>query len=43
MGGLPSLGYDVNDRRLVVNEAESETVRSDISSVAIPNSSQFAC
>jgi site-specific DNA recombinase len=27
MGGLPSLGYDVKDRRLVVNEAEAETVR----------------
>jgi DNA invertase Pin-like site-specific DNA recombinase len=27
MGGLPSLGYDVNDRKLVVNEAEAATVR----------------
>src|SRR5712691_11098882 len=27
MGGLPSLGYDVKDRRLVVNEAEAKTVR----------------
>jgi len=27
MGGLPSLGYDVEDRKLVVNEAEAETVR----------------
>ncbi len=27
MGGLPPLGYDVTDRRLVVNEAEAETVR----------------
>jgi DNA invertase Pin-like site-specific DNA recombinase len=27
MGGLPSLGYDVKDRRLVVNESEAETVR----------------
>jgi DNA invertase Pin-like site-specific DNA recombinase len=27
MGGLPSLGYDVDDRKLVVNEAEAETVR----------------
>jgi site-specific DNA recombinase len=27
MGGLPSLGYDVKDRRLVVNETEAETVR----------------
>ena len=26
MGGLPSLGYDVKDRKLVVNEAEAETV-----------------
>ncbi len=27
MGGLPSLGYDVKDRKLVVNEAEAATVR----------------
>ena len=27
MGGLPPLGYDVVERRLVVNEAEAETVR----------------
>jgi len=27
MGGLPSLGYDVDDRKLVVNAAEAETVR----------------
>jgi len=27
MGGLPPLGYDVQDRRLVVNKTESETVR----------------
>ncbi len=27
MGGLPPLGYDVNDRKLVVNEREAETVR----------------
>ena len=27
MGGLPSLGYDVTDRKLVVNEVEAETVR----------------
>src|SRR5260370_9281577 len=27
MGGLPPLGYDVKDRRLVVNETEAETVR----------------
>src|SRR5215831_11964236 len=27
MGGLPSLGYDVKDRRLVVNNTEAETVR----------------
>jgi site-specific DNA recombinase len=27
MGGLPSLGYDVKDRKLVVNETEAETVR----------------
>jgi site-specific DNA recombinase len=27
MGGLPSLGYDVKDRKLVVNETEAERVR----------------
>lgn len=27
MGGLPPLGYDVLNRKLVVNEAEAETVR----------------
>jgi site-specific DNA recombinase len=27
MGGCPSMGYDVCDRRLVVNQAEAETVR----------------
>ncbi len=27
MGGLPALGYDVKDRKLIVNEAEAETVR----------------
>ncbi|MHA1545504.1 MAG: recombinase family protein, partial [Alphaproteobacteria bacterium] len=27
MGGLPALGYDVNDKKLVVNEPEAETVR----------------
>ena len=27
MGGLPPLGYDVQDRKLVVNAAEAETVR----------------
>ena len=27
MGGYPSLGYDVKERKLVVNEAEAETVR----------------
>jgi site-specific DNA recombinase len=27
MGGLPSLGYDVKDRKLIVNAAEAETVR----------------
>jgi len=27
MGGLPSLGYNVKDRRLVINEAEAKTVR----------------
>ena len=27
MGSLPSLGYDVKDRRLVINEAEAKTVR----------------
>jgi hypothetical protein len=28
MGGLPPLGYDVRDRKLVVNEREAEKVRS---------------
>src|SRR5213079_893082 len=27
MGGQPSLGYDVHDRKLVVKEPEAETVR----------------
>jgi site-specific DNA recombinase len=27
MGGCPSIGYDVRDRRLVVNQAEATTVR----------------
>jgi DNA invertase Pin-like site-specific DNA recombinase len=27
MGGMPSLGYDVNDRKLVINEEEAKTVR----------------
>jgi site-specific DNA recombinase len=27
MGGLPPLGYDVQDRKLIVNEAEAERVR----------------
>lgn len=27
MGGPPALGYDIKDRKLVVNEAEAETVR----------------
>jgi site-specific DNA recombinase len=27
MGGQPSLGYDVKDRRLVINEPEAKTVR----------------
>src|SRR3989440_767187 len=27
MRGLPSLGYDVKDRKLIVNETEAETVR----------------
>jgi site-specific DNA recombinase len=27
MGGLPSLGYDVKDRKLIVNNTEAETVR----------------
>jgi site-specific DNA recombinase len=27
MGGLPSLGYDVKDRKLLINETEAETVR----------------
>jgi hypothetical protein len=27
MGGQPSLGYDVHNRKLVVNEAEAKTIR----------------
>src|SRR5690606_5525252 len=27
MGGLPPLGYDVKDRKLVINEAETKIVR----------------
>ena len=27
MGGLPPLGYDVQDRKLVINQGEAETVR----------------
>ncbi len=27
MGGLPPLGYDVQDRKLVINDTESDTVR----------------
>src|SRR5918992_2405772 len=27
MGGLPPLGYDVDDRKLVINPAEADTVR----------------
>src|SRR5205814_3344265 len=27
MGGQPSLGYDVKDRKLIVNSTEAETVR----------------
>jgi site-specific DNA recombinase len=27
MGGFPSLGYDVKDRKLIVNEAEAKTVQ----------------
>ena len=26
MGGMPPLGYDVNNRKLVVNEDEARTV-----------------
>src|SRR5665213_714050 len=34
MGGLPPLGYDVRDRKLVVNEREAEKVRSIYKSYA---------
>src|SRR4029079_8265210 len=27
MGGLPSLGYDVKERKLIINTAEAKTVR----------------
>jgi site-specific DNA recombinase len=42
MGGYPPLGYDVKDRKLVVNEAEAETVRY-ISSAAIRNCVRCDC
>src|SRR5581483_3148299 len=41
MGGYPPLGYDIKDRKLIVNEAEAETVRyifrryQDLSSVRL--------
>ena len=28
MGGMPPLGYDVKERKLVINQIEAETVRS---------------
>ena len=33
MGGFVPLGYDVKDRKLVVNEAEAATVRHDLRAV----------
>ena len=45
MGGNVPLGYDVKDRKLVVNEAEAPTVRmifrryAELGSVALLNSS----
>jgi len=27
LGGLPSLGYDIKDKKLIINEAEAKTVR----------------
>ena len=36
MGGLPPLGYDVQDRHLVVNQAEADTVRLIFSSLHNP-------
>ena len=27
MGGVPPLGYDIDDKKLVINEPEAETVR----------------
>jgi len=41
MGGMPPLGYDVKDRKLVVNNDEARTVI-DIFH-AISRSSRFAC
>src|SRR5450631_3693413 len=35
MGGLPPLGYDVADRRLVINPAEADTVRHIFSRYAV--------
>ncbi len=41
MGGQPPLGYDVKDRKLIVNEAEAKTVQHIFSGMA--NSSRSAC
>jgi len=40
MGGQPALGYDVKERKLVVNETEAATVRASFG--AISNSGRCA-
>ena len=41
MGGQPALGYDVKERKLVVNEPEAATVRA-IFSCHVPNAGRCA-
>jgi site-specific DNA recombinase len=41
MGGLVPLGYEVRDRRLVINEAEAATVRYTFTHT--PNSAACGC
>jgi site-specific DNA recombinase len=36
MGGIPPLGYDVRDRKLVVNEKEAELIRVDLPALSPP-------
>ena len=34
MGGQPSLGYDVKERKLIVNEPEAATVRRSFGAIS---------